>query len=79
MTVTTATPAPVRRRSGRRVRDMQRAAHLAVGTALLVELYFGSVIGDGFGAVVRWVLAPAAVLTGIAMWKWARIRRLLRR
>lgn len=78
MAVTTTAPVR-RRRSGRRVRDVQRAAHLAVATALLAELYLGSVLGSGFTFAVRWVLAPAAVLSGIALWKWARIRRLLRR
>jgi hypothetical protein len=72
------TPNPPSRPTGKQVRTRQRAAHLAAGAVVLVAVYAGPLLGPVFAAVVQWVVFPALVLTGIAMWKWPRIRRVLR-
>jgi hypothetical protein len=72
------TNAPTSRPKGKQVRTQQRAAHLAAGAVVLVAVYAGPLLGTVFAAVVQWVVFPALVLTGIAMWKWPRIRRVLR-
>lgn len=73
--VTTAAPP---RTSRRRVRNQQRAAHLVAGAVLLAYIYLGPALGAGFTAAVQWAVAPVAVGSGIALWKWPRIRTLLR-
>ncbi len=45
---------------------------------MLVAVYAGPLLGPVFAAVVQWVVFPVLILTGIAMWKWPRIRRVLR-
>jgi hypothetical protein len=69
---------PVPRLSRRRARHWQRIAHLVAGLALLAYVYLGPVRGAGFSAVVQWVVIPAAVGSGLALWKWPRILRLSR-
>lgn len=64
--------------SGRQVRTRQRVAHLVAGAVLLVAVYAGPTLGPVFAAAVQWVVFPVLVLTGIAMWKWPRIRGILR-
>ena len=66
------------RPTGKQVRSRQRAAHLAAGVLVLVAVYAGPMLGPAFAAAVQWVVFPALVLTGIVMWKWPRIRRMLR-
>jgi hypothetical protein len=41
-------------------------------------VYAGPLLGPVCAAVVQWVVFPVLVATGIAMWKWPRIRRMLR-
>jgi hypothetical protein len=72
------TNAPPSRPKGKQVRTQQRAAHLAAGAVVMLAVYAGPLLGPVFAAVVQWVVFPALVLTGIAMWKWPRIRRVLR-
>jgi hypothetical protein len=64
--------------TGKQVRTRQRAAHLITGAIVLVAVYAGPLLGPVFTAIVQWVIFPVLVLTGIAMWKWPRIRRMLR-
>jgi hypothetical protein len=71
-------PTSPQRPSRRRVRDLQRAAHLLAGAALLALVYAGPVLGPGFTAAVQWVVLPVAVASGVALWKWPRIRSALR-
>ncbi len=66
------------RPTGRQVRSRQRAAHLVAGAVVLVAVYAGPLLGPVFAAAVQWVVFPVLVLSGIAMWKWPRIRRVLR-
>jgi hypothetical protein len=68
---------PVRRAgAGKRVRTRQRWLHLAAGLVVAVYLYFAPELGTG---VVRWLVLPVLVGSGIAMWQWPRLRRLARR
>jgi hypothetical protein len=72
---TNAAPA---RPTGKQVRTQQRAAHLAAGLVVLVAVYAGPLLGPVFAAVVQWVVFPVLILSGVALWKWPRIRRALR-
>jgi hypothetical protein len=45
---------------------------------LVAYVYAAPQLGAGPTAVVQWVIAPALVLTGLALWKWHRIRAALR-
>jgi ABC-type uncharacterized transport system involved in gliding motility auxiliary subunit len=63
---------------GKRVRARQRAAHLVTGFIVLVAVYAGPLLGGAFTAVVQWVVLPVLVLTGVALWQWPRVRRVLR-
>jgi hypothetical protein len=73
------TPAtPPRPPTGKQVRTQQRAAHFVAGAVVLVAVYAGPLLGPVFTAAVQWVIFPVLVGTGIAMWKWPRIRRMLR-
>jgi hypothetical protein len=67
------------RSTGKQVRSRQRAAHLVAGLIVLIAVYAGPLLGPAFAAVVQWAVFPVLVLTGVAMWKWPRIRRMLRR
>jgi hypothetical protein len=60
--------------SRRQVRDLQRATHLLAGSVLLGYVYAAPLLGDGFTASVRWLVVPVAVVSGIALWKWRRLR-----
>ena len=62
----------------KQVRDLQRAAHLLVGAVLVVYVYAAPQLGAGPTAVVQWVIVPVLVLSGLALWKWHRIRAALR-
>jgi len=65
--------------SRRQVRDLQRVAHLVAGVLLLAYVYLAPTV-DGVVWLVQWVVVPVGVLSGIALWKWPRIRaRLARR
>lgn len=66
------------RPSRRQVRNLQRTTHLVAGAALLAYVYLGPLLGDGLTATVQWVVLPVLIGTGIALWKWPRIRRRMR-
>ena len=55
-------------------RKVQRAIHLAAGLAIVAYVYAPG--AAHVQAPVRFVFLPLLVLTGIAMWQAARIRRL---
>jgi hypothetical protein len=73
-----ANSAPSRPPTGKQVRTQQRAAHLVTGVIVLVAVYAGPLLGPVFAAAVQWVVFPVLVVTGVAMWQWPRIRRMLR-
>jgi di/tricarboxylate transporter len=74
MQTNTTRPRP----TGKQVRSRQRAAHLVAGLIVLTAVYAGPLLGPVFAAVVQWVVFPVLVFTGVAMWKWPWIRRMLR-
>lgn len=76
MTTTTSTRRPG---AGKQTRQRQRALHLVTGLALLVYVYAPGGAGEIYESLVRWVLLPALVATGVAMWQWPAIRRLTRK
>ncbi len=56
----------------------QRLVHLIAAAVLIVYVYFEQLTGPEFGFAVRWVALPTLVLSGIALWKWPKLRKLLR-
>lgn len=68
-----------RRRTRRQVRDLQRAAHLVAALVLVAHVYASPVLGAGFTVVVQWLVVPALVVSGVALWQWHRLRASLRK
>lgn len=64
--------------SSRQVRSGQRVAHLVAAVLLVGYVYVAPLLGGGFESAVRWVVVPAVVLSGMALWKWHRVRARLR-
>ena len=65
--------------SNKRLRDVQRAVHLAVG--LLVAAYMYTPLPDVpiLGALVQFAGIPLLIATGMGMWQLPRLRSLLAR
>jgi hypothetical protein len=61
----------------RRVRDLQRGAHLVGGAILLAFVYV--LPAPALLAVLQWFVVPVLLASGLALWKWPRIRAALRR
>jgi hypothetical protein len=59
------------------VRKAERAAHLSWGAVLALYVY--GLLPSWGEPLVRWLVIPAIVASGFAMWFAARIRKLLRR
>ncbi len=74
---------PGRTASGRggpkRTRTLQRGLHLFTGAAIAVYIYVAPELDSAVAAGVRWLVLPLLVLSGVAMWQWPRLRRLVRR
>jgi hypothetical protein len=72
--------APERRRRGgaKRTRTAQRGVHLFTGLVLVVYVYAVPATDSLLAAVIRWLVLPLLVATGLAMWQWPRLRRLVR-
>jgi hypothetical protein len=62
--------------SARKQRQAQRAAHLVAAGLLLAYVY--APLDAELEDVVRFVVFPALVITGIGMWQSGRMRRALR-
>lgn len=64
--------------SNKRMRDIQRFVHLAAGLLLVAYIY--SPLGnlDAFESLVQFVVVPAIIATGMAMWQLPRLRKRLR-
>jgi hypothetical protein len=75
-----STTAPRTRHPGgaRQLRTWQRRAHLLAGLALVVHVYLDPGADSPLDVAVRWVLLPALVASGLAMWQAPRLRRLAR-
>ena len=65
--------------SNKRVRDLQRAVHLVGGLLVMAAIYSPLRDQAVLEALVQLVVIPVMVLTGLAMWQAARLRRLLAR
>jgi hypothetical protein len=74
----TRTEASRRPLSHRQVRYLQRVTHLLAAAVLLAYVYAAPQLGAGFVAVVRWLIVPVVVASGMALWKWPRLRAMLR-
>jgi hypothetical protein len=62
----------------KRVRDVQRLVHLATAVVLVTYVYLTPPPGAAAALAVRWGALPILVLSGIALWKWPKLRRLWR-
>ena len=63
--------------NAKRLRDAERALHLAMGVGLLVLAF--TPLGEGApGLALRLVVAPLLVISGVLMWQHARVTRALR-
>lgn len=58
-------------------RKAERVAHLVA--AALVAAYVYLPLGDAPANLIRWVALPALVMSGLAMWQAARLRRAFKR
>ena len=65
--------------SNKRVRDLQRAVHLVGGLLVMAAIYSPLRDQAVLEALVQLVVILVMVLTGLAMWQAARLRRLLAR
>lgn len=63
--------------SNKRLRDMERIIHIALGVVLLAYVYGLSGDPEPFTLFVRVVAFPVLVGSGFAMWQWPRVRRWL--
>lgn len=64
------------RPSAARQRGVQRLAHLVAGVLLLGYVYLP--VPGGAQSVVRLLVLPVLVATGVAMWQAPRLRRMRR-
>jgi len=80
LSITGPPAAPRTRRPGgaRQLRTWQRRAHLLAGLAVVIQLYADPAADSPLAVAVRWVLLPALVVSGMAMWQAPRLRRLAR-
>jgi UPF0716 family protein affecting phage T7 exclusion len=59
-------------------RDVQRSAHLVASVILLAYLYTPLGDNDVIGVMIRVMVVPVLAVTGLLMWQWPRVRRMLR-
>ncbi|MCG5219471.1 hypothetical protein [Streptosporangium sp. KLBMP 9127] len=62
----------------KQIRTIQRAVHLAAGLAITGHIYLAPPADSPAHAAIRWVIVPVLLASGVAMWQWPRIRRLIR-
>jgi hypothetical protein len=55
-----------------------RGVHLVTGLVLVVCVYAVPDMDSLLVTLIRWLVLPVLVATGLAMWQWARLRRLVR-
>jgi hypothetical protein len=71
-------PERARRGGAKRTRTAQRGVHLITGLVLVVCVYVVPAMDSLSATVIRWLVLPVLVATGLAMWQWPRLRRLVR-
>ncbi len=64
--------------SNKRLRDLERIAHLVVGAILLLYVYGPWADSAAFTLFVRVFAFPVVVGSGMAMWQLPRVRRPVR-
>jgi hypothetical protein len=74
-----APPRPAPRRSAGRQRAWFRAVHVVAGLFLGTYVYAPAAVTQPLHLALQVGLVPAAVLSGLVLWKQAQIRRLLSR
>ncbi|MER6000130.1 hypothetical protein ACIHFD_10490 [Nonomuraea sp. NPDC051941] len=62
----------------RQIRTIQRAVHLIAGLAIIAYVYLAPPADSPAHVAIRWVILPVLLASGVAMWQWPRIRRLIR-
>ncbi|MER5324939.1 hypothetical protein [Streptosporangium roseum] len=62
----------------KQIRTLQRAVHLVTGLAIVISIYVAPPADSPAHAAIRWFVVPVLVVSGVAMWQWPRIRRLIR-
>lgn len=67
-----------RRGGPKRTRTLQRRLHLLTGLVIAAYIYGAPAPDSAVAAGVRWLVLPALVASGVAMWQWPRLRRLAR-
>lgn len=60
------------------VRQGQRVVHLVTGVLVVAAVYGGALLPAWLIGLVQFVVLPVLVASGVVLWKWPRIRRLLR-
>jgi hypothetical protein len=73
---TAGTHGPARSRRPRRARKLQRAAHLVAALPVLAYVYLTPAADAALTSVVRGVVVPVLVLSGLLLWQAPRLRRL---
>lgn len=63
--------------SNKRIRDAQRVTHLTAAAVLALALYVPLGGVPLLAAVLKLVVIPLLVATGLLMWQWTRLRRWL--
>ena len=61
------------------VRRWQRGVQIAAGAVLLIFIYGGAALGPTLIRFVQLVAFPVLVISGVILWQWPRIRRVLRK
>lgn len=56
-------------------RDIQRSVHLATALVLLAYLYTPLNTNGVFDVMIRAIVIPLLILSGVVMWQMPRIRR----
>jgi uncharacterized protein involved in cysteine biosynthesis len=63
--------------TAKQLRDAERALHIVAGVILLIVVF--TPLGEAvIGQVLRLVVVPLIVASGILMWQHARVTRLMR-
>jgi hypothetical protein len=63
--------------AAKKARDIQRSVHLVASVMLLLYLFTPLGGNEIFGVMLRAMVVPVLAASGLLMWQWPRIRRLL--
>ncbi|QBD78983.1 hypothetical protein EPA93_24560 [Ktedonosporobacter rubrisoli] len=68
---------PARKVSNKQIRDIQRIVHLIAALVLLFYVYGPLDGAPGLAPLLRFAVLPLLVVTGLLMWQWTRLRKLV--